>query len=947
MAWTLVHTFTSLAGNTYYLQVDWDAGTVKADISPAVTPEVSMTEAELGLPINSTIAYICVDTLKKYAYIFDAYPFIVYSEELSSAACGFTTPVCGFTWTASSANATNGTNTGSITVNPNEPGTYQYSLDGSIWQTSPVFNFLFPGEYIVYIRNDVGCTYTHLKIVGNTVVTVPTVAPTLPFDRTNRMCFFFRLIIDGVTHSISEPIKWDDVNIVGERDPEFHGYVFRYSDGNINLGFDCAAGRDLIETVYNANGQDGEIKFQYGYTFEAVDYILFAGKLMLNTYKWYAEKVECAIETEDLDTVFTSRLETKVDMTQVKTFDGVDIVPPTPFNLELHAKEILTKIESNTSNKIFESNSYTSHTNHVSILPDNTEAAISEIDENFQYPLTSQFDSPFDLDEYIVKPKTDGTATIQINLDMDIYIKRQSLFTNDRTFTAQLHYIKYKWNVGTQAYDTIVTNITTSGDTHTFPNSVTPDMTFNIKGAITETDTFTKEDKIFCYVFLFFNTNDYGYKFKLTQNNFTFNMQYLEASLATPANVWFLEDVVRQCIKVISNNSYAFKSSFFERMNANQLTDGCGSRYVVTNGFQIRQFEIGTRPLKVDLKKVLQSLNSIFCIGYNYINDSSGAYVRIERRDYFYQDREIVAISDLQSYREEVAIDIIYNELEMGYDKFQDSGFNSLDEFNTKSSWLTPIRKNKKKLSQLSSMIASGYSIESIRREQFRDKPSSSVTNDEESFIVAVRRVDATNWSTEKNEPFETVTGLISPATSYNLRISPKRALYNWFIWLKGIFTYKTDTDKITNTEIIQNTGLITRFNSDELCRVGDVDRATIEEKEDVVMTKMESTPDIYRPERVFIRCRLSPSEIQIINLAMTNRYGEEKDRGYIMIKKPTGEWQAIWLEKLSYNYWTESADISGLKKFESPIEPDESDCCRWLIVNGCYIKVNSEKLIA
>lgn len=949
MAYQQVHTFTSDLGVTYYVMVDFENQLINTirDRDVLAVPE-SVTETELNFQPGEAYTARCVGFTYIKAFAQLVYPFCYLEIMLNAVECDYVAPPCTFSYDVTTATATNNGNNGSITISNLLPaGSYQYSLDNVGWQTSPIFNFLFPGAYQIYIRSSTGCLKSTIVNVANTI-TPPVIPTTIPFQELRKICYFFWLIIDGVTHVIREPIKWDGVNIVGERDPDFHGYLFKYTDGNVDLGFDCAGGMSLIEGIYNADGQDGDVQFQHGYTYNAINYLLFSGNLMLNTYKWYPEKVECTVQTDELDTVFTSRLETKVSMTQNTSFDGDPVPVPTPYNLPLHPKEILTKVYEDTQNIILSPGGTFGVSSDKYIKPDNTNATYNETSQNFQYPLGAQDSNPVDIDEYINLFDSDGQATINIELDMDIHINKIPSFFGS-TLTAKVQFVTRKLNVATSEYilSTIDITVTPVVVPMPFPGGIF--FTFNIKGSYSVVDNFLKNDSVYCYI-LIHTGPDIGIRFiRITQNRFLYDLQYLESTATTPANTWFIEDVIRQCINVISNNKYAFRSSLFERVNSNQVIDGCASKTVLTNGYQIRQFDIANRPLKIDLKTVLNSLNSIYCIGVNYLKDSSGSYVRIERRDYYYQDREIIAIEDVEagSYREEVAIDIIYNEIEQGYNKYQDSGFNSLDEFNTKDDWLTPIKKNKKKLSLFADFITSGYSIEDIRRQQFSQTPSSSVTNDEEPFMICVKRENSADFIPEKNEAFETVNGIISPGTAYNLRVSPARMLYNWFIWLKGIFYYKQDADKIINTLIVQNNDLVTKFNTDELCRLGDVDRATIAEKDSIPMTSIDTTVDLYQPERVFFKCRLSPQQVQVINLAMTSRYGDTKDRGYIMVKKSTGVWQAVWIEKLSYNFWTEKAEISGLKKFPSPDAPVEGDCCKWLVVNGCYLKVNGEKLIA
>ena len=949
MAFQLIHTFTALSGITYYIQVDWDADEILTTWSPPDSSplDLTVTAGELGFNSGDTIAQICRDTTLKKALASLNFPFATLQSTPNSPICGWTAPVCTYVAVASSTNATNNGNNGSITINLTNQGglpyrAFEFSLDNINWQNSPIFNFLFPGIYQVYIRTTTGCLTTLLVTVGNTTVT--TVIPAdIPWQQTNLLCYFFRLIIDGVTHAIREPIKWDDVQIIGERDQDYHGYLFRHTDGNVDLGFDCDAGKELIEAVYNEKGQDGDIQFVYGFTYGGIDYILFDGNLMLNTYKWYPEKIECTVETKDIDTAFQSRMDTPVSMAQDKTFDNADVQPPAAYSLSLHPKEIFTRFYSDRNNVLVSTNNYTQGTRHIYVKPDNTSPTYSDLRENFQYPLGPQTLNPDEVQEYYVKFFVGGKATYSMSFNFLVDMRRSNT-GDDPDTTARMYIVKKKWDAAQGIMVTTKLDIATPFVGQFNGNGY---LTFSIAGSYSSTDeVFSAGDELFIYLDIFFDRENQVLFQQLLQITGSLHIDYNEMSLATPANVWFLEDVIRHCINVAGNNHYAFRSSFLERLNANQVLDGCGSKYVVSNGYQIRQFDIDNRPLKVSLKNALAAVRGIFCIGMHYANNDAGAFLRIERADYFYQERQIITIEEPESYKEEVAIEQVYNELEMGYEKYQADGYNSLDEFNTKMQLLTPIRKNKKKLSVLSPFITSGYRIEDVRRNQFSETPSSSVENDEDAFLIAVKRENAADWSTEKNEAFQTVTGIISPATAYNLRISPKRILYNWFIWLKGIFAYKENTDVIRPTQLIQNNDLITRFNTSETCRVGDADRATIEEKADVPMTALASTRDIWRPEKVTIKCRLNPAQVQMLNLAMTGRWGTDKDFGYIMIKKPDGDWQAVWLDKISYNYWTEKAEITGKKKHSTPAV-QTGDCCPWLIANGCYIKANGNKLIA
>lgn len=941
MAFEIVHTFI-IDPFIYDIQVDFSRGIIQLfRRNHAPPPPGEVTQAELGYNEGDTIRQRCEGTTLKKVTASFTYPYAVFVIEVNSAVCNYIPPICAIDLTATPQNATDNQANGKILISGS--GATEYSLNGIVWQSSPIFDLLFPGTYHVYGRNST-CQKGDVATVGNDISAIPISTELIPYQDSKNLCFWFRLIIDGIIYPVREPIKWDTVNIIGKRNMDYHGYQFQYSDGAIDLGFDCPAGKELIEAVYNARGQDGTILFQYGYTYKGKEYFLFPGKLNLNTYKWYAERVECSIETDDFDSTFQSRLETKVSMAQGLTFDNLPVTPPAPYSLLFHAKEILSEILCSKPDKTFDTTAPITGKFYF-LLADNTEPQISDIEEAFTYPLNVTLSNPIETDQYLINFKRSGGTDVELtwNLDVDMHVHNHGIaFGTD--YVIGVHYVYRKINTD-GSFDDIIEPLITPITGHVAADS-DPVISFNLTASKTLTDFyFYEKDQIYFYADIAFDrTVDIG--FHLHQNSFTENIYHREVTKATNANVWLLDDVIKQTINVITNNRYAFRSSYFERKGATQLADGCGAKRAVVNGFQIRQFDTAEKPLVIDLKTIVESLNAGDCIGINYSSSKNTPIVRMERRDFFYQQKQIIAIPEIEFvegmalYREEVAKEIIYNEIEIGYDKYASEGFNTLDEFNTKHEELTPIKKNAAKLVQQSHFITSGYSIEEIRREQFNVTPSSSVSNDDEPFMVCLKRNPDDSFATEKNEPFESVLNLISPETAYNLRISPARMLYNWFIWLKGIFAYKPLTDLIKTTFVVQNGLLTTRFNISELCLVGDMDRTIITEKADIPLSKLATTRDIYRPEWVYFTARLTPDRVQIMNLALSGKFGVDKDYGYIMVKKPTGEWQGGWVYNLSYNYWTEKAEIKMLKMFKTPLLEDDT-CCKWLVANDCYILAN------
>jgi hypothetical protein len=947
---------------TYIVTADYDKKEIFTYNDPnpqAVGPTVDA--ATLGFTQGDTVNSRCVGTTLEYITALYNYPYAQFETPVpNSPICGYTPPSCDIDYTTSVTDAVNGANNGKITANvatnPLSLWKYLFSLDGITYQDSNIFANLFPGNYTLWIKQvQKRAPYSTICIVHKNLTVANNVIPNsvftpIPYKDSKDLCWFFRLIIDGDIHAISEPIGWGDVNMKGERDMEFHGYQFQYTDGQTKMKFDCAAGKDLINAEYEANGGDGEVLFQFGYTYKGDDYVLFKGKLMLHTLNTYAGWVECTVESDTFDSTFQSRLEVAVSMARSTTYDNTSILPPTPYDLELHAKETQSQFKNTNTNRISYSDySYPEDSNgSFYIMPDISAPSANDLLQSNTFVLQSSPGLPMTDSLWVHKFDNPGRLNLSLNWAVDVVMKinNKNLITGG-TFDAYMVFLHRKFNAANNSFTDIRTVIS-SVNTQSFPAFSNQARDFSLSGSKTLADYNVEvNDEIYFFLQIDVSKTVYIAFVDVQQASIDYSAELLENAGSSQANVWFLDDALKHIIRVITDNKYVFKSKFFERLNSGTVVDGPASKRVLTNGFQIRRFSVNDKPLQVDLKTLLSSLNAQNCIGLNYTTDQNGfSFVRMERRDFFYQDREILAIEEVADYSESVATEIIYNEYEIGYKTYQTDGFNSLDEFNTKQTGLTPVKKNPKKLSQLAELITSGYALETSRRIQFQEKPTDSATNDDSPFMIAVKR-DSTGWVTEKNESFSTVDNLISPQTSYNIRLSPRRMLFNWFIWLKGIFVYKDTAEEIISTTCAQNGVLATQFDAGETDVIGDLDKSLITENGSIPLTALASTPDIYRPEWASFTCRLTPDKVQIINAALTGAYGSTKDYGYLMVKKPDGVWQAGWVYNLGYNWWTQKLTIKMLKKFYSPLEPQAGDCCEWLVANGCYILANAEKLIA
>jgi hypothetical protein len=850
---------------------------------------------------------------------------------------GQPTPL-SFSFTVSLTNETvSGYHDGTATITTNDSMglAYEYSLDGINYQTSNVFTALLPGSYIIYVAG-ISAVSSLIKTDNFTIAAGIIPATAIDFPWADKFCYFFKLIRNNVEYVVSEPIRWDSVNIVGKRDMDWHGWNYQYSDGVIELEFDCPAGKEVIKAEYDQNGNDGKVLFQYGFTYKGVNYLLFPGKFNFNSYKEYPQKVTCSVEREDFNSVFQSRFESKVSMAAVKTVGDLSIVPPAAQEFTLHSKEILRTFRCE-NNTVFSAPQEVMAGPIIYVLPDTSAAQLTEIEEGFTYAIGFTSDAVYDNSLYSWKVKYDGIYNFYIKYQIAIEITE--LFEVDLTVTFRTYWRKKNVN----GFQQILLHET---GPYSSPRLQPIIVVINVDKSHTGIPL-TIDDEIYIWTEADFVSGSTlkTKSFKATQTFISMNVTALDIAPATTCKGWWLFDAIDHGIKVITDKKSLLKSNFLSLKNAQQAIDGQGALNITTNGKQVRQFDIANNPLQTSVKDLLTSAKAIWCLGMGFEASGSIEVVRVERANYFFQNREILVIEECYDYKKEVAKDVLYNEFEFGYEKYQDSGYNTLDEFNTKNEGLTPIQTNKLKLIQKSRLIASGYALEDSRRQQFSKTSTNSYQNDDETFLIAMRRISPATYAPEKNEAFDVVNNIISPATAYNLRLSPIRILVNWAIWLKNAFFYKVNTEKIKVTYVAQNGTMQTQFKTSEQSPVGDLNKSLWTEKQDIDLVNIPVEEKLWRPEWVYFKARLTPDKILLINEALRGRKQSNINYGYIVVKDHNGDYQAGWPYEINYNFATELAEFKMRMKWDSPVTPG-AVCCDHLVVNGCYILINGNKLM-
>jgi hypothetical protein len=731
--------------------------------------------------------------------------------------------------------------------------------------------------------------------------------------------FKFVYIEDGVTKTaylVDEPIHWDKVPVILKRDMTFHGVNYQFTDGDVQLEFDLDARVDIIILIYGKEGQDGSILLLYGHiNADLTETVEYEGKLNLNTYKKANDRVTCTVENSGFHEMLNSREDTPVNLFDAKTLDGGTKISNVPVDLTLHSKKI-QKI-SNVKGSEYEEADHNSNTdqddkgyfilhfsdpepNDIGTFYGNGVAVWQD------HPLPSELDNIkiYDLLE-------SGNYDFYFNLYFHVYFYLRAKLFGISPYLESYRVIINFWiyaagetshKIKVTIYDTGVVPI--SGTTTTGMG-----VNFTCSSSFTLNDL-VAGDRIYVIGELIIDgAGDWTGLNKSVHTNNPYPAQVTIMKLIglteqppSQAKGMLVYEALQSVVESITGTANLVYSEFFGKISNGYVLNGLGSLFAVTNGFFVRNFNIANRALTIDFKKFILSLRSIWNIGLSYEYVSGILKIMIEDISHYFQDNEIIRITEYSDYSEETAKEFIYNEIEVGYNKFQDEGEYLLDEFNTKLQFSTPIKTNKQKLSLMSDLITSGYAIEDTRRMQFSEKPVDSMTYDDDNFLIAIWD-DSGTWKSEKDENFET-NNILDGSTAYNLRLTPKRNLIRWARWINGGLVYKDGWELIKNTFFKCNGEAQTKMTGET---------SFLQENSDVALNNFDNRNHYFNPTWINLKCRLNIDDMQIVKNSF-NGLDPTREYGYITIAVTGGDVQGF-LYELSFNPASEQVSMKLLKK--------------------------------
>jgi len=324
----------------------------------------------------------------------------------------------------------------------------------------------------------------------------------------------------------------------------------------------------------------------------------------------------------------------------------------------------------------------------------------------------------------------------------------------------------------------------------------------------------------------------------------------------------FLNSALGRLLQIITGKKKKFYSKMFGRNDDDaeqrgEYTYAETSRYGeigLISGLWARAFDRDSeryKSIKLSLGKTLDSLRAVFNIGVSIETVGNEERLRVEDLKYYYQNETVVKLPlQVSNIKRKIDSKLYFSGVEVGYDKGGDyENEIGLDEPNTRTEFVTPLRKTKNKLNKISSIRSDEYGMEILRRKPQAYYPEEDINGDEDNWFLDVKRTPVSTGSTRTQRDWDDdrlvvpPTGILEPLSYRAFLFTPKRMLLRHGWILRAGMEQKTHvTDesrsKIKYISSKNNTNLAMQFEgvdglpneeliveSDDV-RVGDLERA-------------------------------------------------------------------------------------------------------------------------
>tara|TARA_R110000803_G_scaffold58609_1_gene116810 strand:+ start:147 stop:2498 length:2352 start_codon:yes stop_codon:yes gene_type:complete len=330
--------------------------------------------------------------------------------------------------------------------------------------------------------------------------------------------------------------------------------------------------------------------------------------------------------------------------------------------------------------------------------------------------------------------------------------------------------------------------------------------------------------------------------------NMTGSIEIIRDSQYEPSlsKIHFPFNVANRFLKLFTEQDDLLVSNVLGKIEDGYEEDGEASLIAMAHGFWIRGFskddgaeitdENRYKSMTTSFKDFYQSYFDVWNLGAGIEKVGFKETFRIEKLGYFYNRNILIRLGQVvDGTFEYVQVNNVkrtlnkksfISGLDIGYTQGGDyEEAIGLDEYNTRTTLTTIIDKVKSSFKAVSGYRADSYGAEFARRKPYVTFPTEDTKYDNSIWIFdLIRNVNSAvfNQRLWQDDFSEEPTGVFSPATAQNLRLSPFNILlrHGWFI---GTGLVKYPLDFIRYGSSVANSALTTKLKIEDYPQYGGV----------------------------------------------------------------------------------------------------------------------------
>jgi hypothetical protein len=565
------------------------------------------------------------------------------------------------------------------------------------------------------------------------------------------------------------PKGWENFKLTIARDAKYHGCAIKFT---VDLDW-ITQGKAFITSVYQQLGIRADITVViHEYIPDINDYVeAYTGQLNLDKLAITEQTASCNVEERNFMQLIFNSEDIELDLFSMQTLSGKAIARETPFlQLQLHSKAIPLRTTADTDENQAEYQIITDK--RVGIIY----TSFDKIDHDEFNTRRQDGDEGTGINKYntgisfeqnqnpIIEFTTTGKVTLEYAVNVEFWLNSEK---------GDFDYARLEWWFGFNEANIIWSHKNTGVKELYNETIFVPKTTLELD--------VKPGDKLYFYGFITVQevSGNFQLRYRVQPNVGTYiHLTGATTTESSPAKGLLAYEAFDRMVHMMTGRPNSFYSELLGRTDSEPRLygkDGDASLTWLSNGFQIRQFPLKERTISTSFKEAYDALDAIWNVGMGPEIIDNRQVLRIEKKAHFYRDEVVLELGPVSNLKKEVATGLYYNEAEFGYSKWQNNQDGTLDEFNTKTTRTLPDGV-KGKYSAIGKWIASGYTIEATRREQYKDSNTKDASNDKEIFVVRLTRYYGI-FTTLRNQDME-ISGVLDPDSIYNIDITPTRNLF-------------------------------------------------------------------------------------------------------------------------------------------------------------------------